>query len=202
MNFIKEHCIVTPSLSVFVKPELRKGVLPAMLAEILATRIMVKKSQKLHQDDVPLWKLLDRRQYSLKMVANVSYGYTAAGFSGRMPCSEIADAIVGIARRMLEEARKLIETGPWGAKIIYGDTDSLFVLLEGRSREKAFEIGREIIKAVTDANPFPIELKLEKVYEPCVLFSKKHYSGYKYEKEESEPVLESKGIETIRRDGV
>lgn len=78
---------MTPSLTVFVKPELRRGVLPSMLAEILATRIMVKKSMKLHQADIPLWKLLDRRQYSLKMVANVTYGYTAAGYSGRMPCS-------------------------------------------------------------------------------------------------------------------
>ena len=105
-----------------------------MLSEILTTRIMVKKSQKLHQSDKALWKVLDRRQYSLKMVANVTYGYTAAGFSGRMPCSEIADAIVGIARRMVEEARKLIEAGLWGAKVIYGGTDSLFVLMEGRTR--------------------------------------------------------------------
>ena len=125
---------MTPSLTVFMKPEFRKGVLPAMLSEILTTRIMVKKSQKLHQSDKALWKVLDRRQYSLKMVANVTYGYTAAGFSGRMPCSEIADAIVGIARRMVEEARKLIEAGLWGAKVIYGDTDSLFVLMEGRTR--------------------------------------------------------------------
>ena len=44
--------------------------------------------------------------------------------------------------------------------MVYGDTDSLFVLMEGRTKEKAFELGREMIKAVTQANPFPIELKL------------------------------------------
>ena len=40
------------------------------------------------------------------------------------------------------------------------------------------------------------------MYEPCVLLSKKRYAGYKYEREDSEPVIESKGIETVRRDGV
>lgn len=35
-----------------------------------------------------------------------------------------------------------------------------------------------------------------------ILFAKKRYAGYKYEKPESTPVLESKGIETIRRDGI
>ena len=35
-----------------------------------------------------------RRQFGLKLIANVTYGYTSAGFSGRMPCAELADAIV------------------------------------------------------------------------------------------------------------
>jgi len=32
----------------------------------------------------------------LKLIANVTYGYAAAGFSGRMPCAELADAIVQV----------------------------------------------------------------------------------------------------------
>lgn len=40
------------------------------------------------------------------MIANVTYGYTAASFSGRMPCVEIADAIVQTARDTLERVHK------------------------------------------------------------------------------------------------
>ena len=41
-----------------------------------------------------LQRILNARQFGLKMIANVSYGYTAAGFSGRMPFAELADSIV------------------------------------------------------------------------------------------------------------
>jgi DNA polymerase zeta len=39
-------------------------------------------------------RMLDARQFGLKMIANVTYGYTSASFTGRMPCAELADSIV------------------------------------------------------------------------------------------------------------
>lgn len=60
-----------------------------MLKEILETRLMVKKSMKLHKDDKTLQKVLHSRQLGLKLIANVTYGYTSANFSGRMPCMEV-----------------------------------------------------------------------------------------------------------------
>ena len=36
-----------------------------------------------------LLKMLDARQLSLKLIANVTYGYTGANYSGRMPCVEV-----------------------------------------------------------------------------------------------------------------
>lgn len=35
-------------------------------------------------------------------MANVTYGYTSASFSGRMPCVELADSIVQTGRETLE----------------------------------------------------------------------------------------------------
>lgn len=78
---------------------------------------------------------------------------------------------------------------------------SLFILLPGRSRSAAFRIGRDIANEITSKNPPPVALKFEKVYHPCVLMSKKRYCGYKYESEDSSPVFDAKGIETVRRDG-
>jgi len=48
---------------------------------------------------------LNNRQYGLKMIANVTYGYTSATFSGRMPCVDLADSIVQVARDTLERVK-------------------------------------------------------------------------------------------------
>lgn len=80
----------------FVKPNIRKGVLPTMLTEILETRKMVKKSMKSSDNSPRTQQLLDFCQLALKLIANVTYGYTSASFSGRMPCIDIADSIVAL----------------------------------------------------------------------------------------------------------
>lgn len=48
-----------------------------------------------------LQRILNARQFSLKLIANVTYGYTAAGFSGRMPMAELADSIVQVTHLRL-----------------------------------------------------------------------------------------------------
>ena len=60
-----------------------------MLEQILDTRQMVKRSLKKWKDNETLQKVLDSRQLGLKLIANVTYGYTSANFSGRMPCVEV-----------------------------------------------------------------------------------------------------------------
>ena len=119
-----------------------------------------------------------------------------------MPCAEIADAIVSSARDTLEHAIQTVEGNEqWRAKVVYGDTDSLFVVLEGRTREEAFRIGREMADRITAMNPKPVRLQMEKVYMPCMLVAKKRYVGMKWEAGSDQPVLEAKGIEMVRRDG-
>lgn len=187
----------------YTKPEERVGTMSRMLHEILETRVMIKEAMKaVKKTDPILWSQLDSRQLGLKMIANVTYGYASASFSGRMPCVDVADSIVQSGRETLERAIKLINTTKeWGAKVVYGDTDSVFVLLKGATKDRAFKIGNEIAQRVTDDNPWPVKLKFEKVYHPCVLLAKKRYVGYMYESIDQEiPIFDAKGIETVRRD--
>ena len=198
-----EDLVFSPNGSLFTSEKVRKGVLPRMLQEILDTRQMLKRAmKKLPSKEKALYRLLNSRQFALKLLANVTYGYAAAGFSGRMPCAELADAIVQFGRVTMESTIKMVEQNPkWDAKVVYGDTDSIFVHLPGRSREEAFQIGNEIAMEVTSVNPSPVFLKFEKVYHPCILVTKKRYVGYAYERvEQSKPFFDAKGIETIRRD--
>ncbi|KAJ0422161.1 hypothetical protein BJY00DRAFT_300527 [Aspergillus carlsbadensis] len=203
LELLKDQINVAPNGMIYAKPAARKSLLAKMLAEILETRLMVKTGMKLDKDDKALQRLLNNRQLALKLIANVTYGYTSASFSGRMPCSEIADSIVQSGRETLERAIAFIHSvEKWGAEVVYGDTDSLFVYLKGRSRQEAFDVGEEIARAVTDMNPHPVKLKFEKVYHPCVLLAKKRYVGFKYEhRDQKEPEFDAKGVETVRRDG-
>lgn len=194
---------ISPNGYVFVKSFIRKSMLAKMLEEILNARINVKSVMKLFKDDPELIKLYNSRQLALKLMANVTYGYTSATFSGRMPNSDIADAIVSTGREILTQSIRLIEMGNYGAKVVYGDTDSLFVYLPGKSKRDAFKIGNKIANFITEQFPNPVKLKFEKVYHPCLLLAKKRYVGYSYEYEDQqEPKFDAKGIETIRRDGI
>ncbi|KHJ47133.1 zinc finger, C2H2 type [Trichuris suis] len=217
LSELRQHLVCSPAGVVFVDNTIRRGILPEMLEEILNTRIMVKKCMKEYANDKALVKVLDARQMGLKLIANVTYGYTSANYSGRMPCVEIADSIVQKGRETLEAAIRMVNSNErWNAKVIYGDTDRqriflalklrnmhyfMFVALPGRDKEEAFKIGAEIAAAVTEVNPYPVKLKFEKVYLPCVLQTKKRYVGYAYESaDQKKPIFDAKGIETVRRD--
>lgn len=203
LELFKDQINIAPNGIMYAKPGIRKSLLAKMLGEILETRVMVKSGMREDKEDKTLQRLLNNRQLALKLIANVTYGYTSASFSGRMPCSEIADSIVQTGRETLEKAIALIHSvGKWGAEVVYGDTDSLFVSLKGRTKDEAFDIGEDIAKTITNLNPRPVRLKFEKVYFPCVLIAKKRYVGFKYEnKSQTEPEFDAKGIETVRRDG-
>ena len=72
---------------------------------------MAKKNAKLQ-------RILHARQLGLKLIANVTYGYTSANFSGRMPCIDVGDSVVSKGRETLERAIKTIEGGRWpGVKV-------------------------------------------------------------------------------------
>ncbi|KAF2595320.1 hypothetical protein F2Q70_00044897, partial [Brassica cretica] len=193
----------TPNGVMYEPPEVRRGILPRLLEEILSTRIMVKKAmKKLTPSEAVLGRIFNARQLALKLIANVTYGYTAAGFSGRMPCAELADSIVQCGRSTLEKAISVVNANEnWNARVVYGDTDSMFVLLKGRTVKEAFDIGQEIASGITEMNPYPVTLKMEKVYQPCFLLTKKRYVGYSYESpDQNKPTFDAKGIETVRRD--
>ena len=161
--------------------------------------------------------MLDARQFALKMIANVTYGYTSASFSGRMPMAELADAIVSTGRATLEHAKSIVEdpSAPWApAEVLYGDTDSLFIHTPGRSTRAAFGIGNAIVNKINDDADHTSRgsSSLEKVYQPCFLVAKKEIRGLcvfiatgrapRRCELRAKPSLDAKGIELAHcRDG-
>ncbi|RKP04713.1 hypothetical protein THASP1DRAFT_33487, partial [Thamnocephalis sphaerospora] len=122
---LEDRLHVAPNGVMFVDETARKSVFAQMLHELLETRAMVKQSMKLGTDGKPgLLRLFSAREQGLKFIANVMFGYMTASYSGRMPCVELADAIVMSGRETLDKAIRTIEKdGRWPARIVYGDTD-------------------------------------------------------------------------------
>jgi DNA polymerase zeta len=70
----------------------------------------------------------------------------------------------------MQAIRVIESTDKWGSKVVYGDTDSLFIYMPGKTKEQAFRIGNDIADTITALNPAPIKLKFEKViFMSCVL---------------------------------
>lgn len=78
----------TPSGSSFVKSNVRKGILPEILEHLLSARKKAKAELK-NETDPLKQKVLDGRQYALKVSANSVYGFTGAQ-QGKLPCLDIS----------------------------------------------------------------------------------------------------------------
>ncbi|CAG8460463.1 9538_t:CDS:10 [Cetraspora pellucida] len=198
--------IVTPYQSArFVKAEVRKGLLPTILEDLLSARKKAKADLK-NETDPFKRAVLDGRQLALKMSANSVYGFTGAS-AGQMPCLEISASVTAYGRQMIEqtkrevESRFTIENGyTHDAQVIYGDTDSVMVKFGVDNLDDTMKLGQEAAEYVTGKFLRPIKLEFEKVYFPYLLINKKRYAGLYWTNPQKWDKLDTKGIETVRRD--
>ncbi|KAE9449729.1 hypothetical protein C3L33_18376, partial [Rhododendron williamsianum] len=205
LNLPPECISKTPSGETFVKSNLQKGILPEILEELLTARKRAKADLKEAKD--PLVKaVLDGRQLALKISANSVYGFTGATV-GQLPCLEISSSVTSYGRQMIEHTKKLVEEkfttlGGYehNAEVIYGDTDSVMVQFGVPTVEAAMNLGREAADYISGTFTKPIKLEFEKVYYPYLLISKKRYAGLLWTKPDKFDKMDTKGIETVRRD--
>ena len=86
------------------------------------------------------------------------------------------------------------------ADVIYGDTDSVMIKFNVPDLKDAMKLGEEAAEYVSATFIKPIKLEFEKVYYPYLLISKKRYAGLLWTKTEKYDYMDTKGIETVRRD--
>ncbi|XP_043268576.1 DNA polymerase delta catalytic subunit isoform X2 [Venturia canescens] len=204
-NLQPDQYTVTPSNSYFAKASLCKGLLPEILENLLSARKKAKAELKKETDPLKQ-KVLDGRQYALKVSANSVYGFTGAQ-QGKLPCLEISGSVTAYGREMIEKTKQEVETHyrcengyAHNAVVIYGDTDSVMVNFGVKEIEEAMKLGREAAEYVTDKFIKPIKLEFEKVYFPYLLINKKRYAGLYFTRPDKYDKMDCKGLETVRRD--
>ncbi|KAI8977005.1 DNA polymerase family B-domain-containing protein [Mycotypha africana] len=206
LNMVKDvDYIITPNNDMFVTVARRKGLLPQILADLLAARKKAKNDLKKETDPFKR-AVLDGRQLALKVSANSVYGFTGATI-GKLPCLQISSSVTAYGREMILKTKETVEqtfTKANGyehdAKVIYGDTDSVMIKFGVNNLKEAMRLGREGAELVTKEFIRPINLDFEKVYFPYLLINKKRYAGLYWTREDKFDKLDAKGIETVRRD--
>ncbi|KAI9717254.1 MAG: DNA-directed DNA polymerase delta [Chrysothrix sp. TS-e1954] len=200
-----EDYIVTPNGDMFCTSKIRKGLLTQILEELLTARKLAKKELAV-ENDAFRKAVLNGRQLALKISANSVYGITGATV-GKLPCLAIASSTTSYGRQMIEKTKTEVEAKyniangySHDAQVIYGDTDSVMVKFGLKDLAQTMELGREAATFVSSKFIKPIKLEFEKVYFPYLLINKKRYAGLYWTNPDKYDKMDSKGIETVRRD--
>ena len=168
----------------------RKGLFSTVISELILRRGELKKQLKTSKDP-----LLAARSEALKVLANSFYGYM--GFApARYYCIECAESTTAWARHYIHKA---IETAQQsGFTVLYSDTDSVFLLLENKTKEDALALMARINKDL----PGLMELDYEGYYPAGIFVSlKAGESGAKkkYALIDDKENMKIKGFESVRR---
>nr|WP_297348396.1 DNA polymerase II [uncultured Glaciecola sp.] len=179
-----------------------KHFLPEIITSLWQQRDAAKKNQDA------------ARSQAIKILMNSFYGVLG---SGGCPFydTRLASSITLRGHDIMQTTAKWIEQA--GYQVIYGDTDSTFVWLEGQySNQQANQIGQSLALAINQKwqdnikleHQLPCELEIEfethfsQFLMPTIrgseLGSKKRYAGLKTTNEGDELIF--KGLETVRSD--
>jgi len=184
------------------------SLLPTILTDLKAFR---KKAKKLMAaaEGTPMEAVYNGQQLAYKISMNSIYGFTGAS-KGMLPLVAIASTVTMRGRQMIEETKNYVESNFPGAKVRYGDTDSVMVEfdVQGRKGQEAIDYswvqGQLAAEQCTKLFKAPNDLELEKVYMPYILYSKKRYAAKMYEKGRDGNVtfkkIDIKGLQVVRRD--
>jgi DNA polymerase delta subunit 1 len=200
-----EDYIVTPNGDLFCTSKVRKGLLTQILEDLLRARKQAKRELAVETD--PFKKaVLNGRQLALKVTANSVYGLTGAT-NGKLPCLAIASSTTSYGRQMIEKTKDEVEQKytiangyTHDAEVVYGDTDSVMVKFGTTELAEAMKLGQEAADYVSGKFIKPIKLEFEKVYFPYLLINKKRYAGLYWTNPNKWDKMDTKGIETVRRD--
>ena len=169
----------------------RRGFIPTVIDEVIKRRIRVKEILKAAGED----KTLNARQMALKTIANSMYGYFGF-FGARWYNIECAKAITAFGRNHIQKVIEHAKSS--GFKVLYSDTDSVFLALDGKIMEDVKGFVAEVNKNL----PGMMELDYEGFY-PSGLFVGTKGTGQgakkKYALISEDGRIKIRGFETVRR---
>jgi DNA polymerase I len=102
---------------------------------------------------------------------------------------------------VIKKSKEIVEK-KFKYEVVYGDTDSLMIKVDKDDLDEMEKIGINIAKDITDSLPGVIQLEFQRIFKRFLPLTKKRYAAWSFERINGEwkDSIETKGIETVRRD--
>jgi DNA polymerase I len=169
----------------------KRGFLSTVIEDLITRRGRIKEMLKKNGKD----PLLVGRSEALKVLANSFYGYL--GFApARWYCFECGQSVTAYARHYISTT--IEQAQQEGFKVLYSDTDSVFLMLGDKKKEDA----TRLVERINRDLPKLMELEYENFYPRGIFVAvKASESGAKkkYALIDAKGNLKIRGFETVRR---
>jgi DNA polymerase, archaea type len=186
-----EGTTIAPSGARFLPASVRRGLIPEILEELLASRDRFRAEGR-SAPSPELAAYYDGLQNAVKILMNSFYGVLASSFY-RFTNKEIGASITAFAREAITSIIRDLEAD--GDEVVYSDTDSVFVRCPTPSLEGARAFGESVARRFTSAGA---TFEFQSVYESFFSHgAKKRYVGRTVWPKEDVVV---RGYETRRTD--
>jgi DNA polymerase elongation subunit (family B) len=164
---------------------------PILIGELIERRKQLKKQLKENPNPI-----LKARSNAAKLLVNASYGYLGF-FNARYYSPESASCTLSLVRKFIHEM--IEKTNNHGYKVIYADTDSLFFLMNKKTKQETLDF----LKKLNSELPGIMELELEDFYKRGLWVTKRtgeFGAKKKYALIDDKDKIKIRGFETVRRD--
>ena len=174
------------------------GIIPGKIGILLDDREKIRKKMKDLEKGSDAWKNLNVKQLIVKELANSIYGVLGNQYFREFNI-ELAESITVTGQFLITWVKTYLEKT--GRKVIYGDTDSVFVTLKGKEKiedvlEDVNKGLTKILKDVYGVKNSTIELAFDVKFDQFIIESKKKYVGKIGNK------VKYVGMECIKRDTI
>lgn len=203
-----ENVILSPLNYKFVKN--KYGLITEIISELFELRKQYKELKKQYNPTSKEYIEYDLKQLSIKIILNSFYG-SLGYYKFRLYKKECAESITAFGRELLKFIISKLESR--GYKVVYGDTDSVFVKLDDNlSIDEIINKSKEIEEYINKSfDEFAKKWNVDKHYHKIelkfifknILFSgaKKRYIGYYvYNEDGKNEGIEIKGFQLVRSD--
>ncbi|MBL7055711.1 ribonuclease H-like domain-containing protein [Candidatus Woesearchaeota archaeon] len=173
--------------------EKRKGFIPTLIEDLITRRMRIKEIIKDHEGEQH--RILEARSNALKLLANSFYGYLGF-YAARWYSLDCAESTTAYGRYYIKQVISKAEKEKF--EVIYSDTDSVFLTLDGKKKEDALMFAEHINREL----PGLMELEFDGFYPSGIFVSAKMGEGgakkrYALASETGE--IKIKGFESVRR---